>query len=168
MKASISLRRYSGCDEVGALGEQPLEPLLVGRQAEEPVLLGDPLERHVGWFGHSAVSPSRTMSRLGTETLRRAVPALVRAHVQVAVGVGAADHLLRGQDVVGVGGANEPVGRDEQLGLGLLEQRRPSRRRTAGGSLPSSAARPGDIERVLVGAGQEARVVADSCGASGR
>ena len=44
------------------------------------------------------------------EALVRAVPALVRAEVDVAVGVRPADHLLGGADVVGVGRPDEPVG----------------------------------------------------------
>ena len=96
----------------------------------------------------------------GAEALVRAVPALVRAEVDVAVRVRPADHLVRRPDVVGVGRPDEPVGRDRQRRLGRLEQ---------GDLLVDELARRatlvdgglGDVDRVLVGPGQEARVVAE-------
>ena len=45
MNPSISLRRKSGWTKSGMLLEVPLEPFLVGRQPEEPVVLGEPLQR---------------------------------------------------------------------------------------------------------------------------
>ena len=105
------------------LGEVALEPLLVGRQAEEPVALGQPLERDV-----RVVRADRAAGRLQdvgrvAEALVRAVPALVRAEVDVAVRVGPADHLLGRPDVVGIGRPDEPVGADREGVLGGLEQR---------------------------------------------
>ena len=148
-----------GLDEAGVrlvVGEQPL---LVRRQAEEPVALGQPLERHARVVG--ALHPGRGLVEVGRglEPLRRAVPALVRAEVDVAVVVRPADHLLGRPVVVRIGGPDEPVGADQQRVLGRLEQldllvdevaRRPAE--GLGGL--------GDVDAVLVGAGQEPRVVA--------
>ena len=141
------------------IGEMALEALLVGRQAEEPVALGQPLERHVGMV--RADDAPRRLDHVGggPEALVRAVPALVRAEVDVAVGVGPADHLLGGPDMVGIGRPDEPVGRDREGRLG-----RPEQRDLLVDELARRAAlvdrRLGDVDRVLVGAGQEARVVA--------
>ena len=94
------------------------------------------------------------------EALVRAVPAFVRAEVDVAVRVRAADHLLGRPDVVRVGRPDEPVGRDRERVLGRLEEldllvdELARRSALVDGGL-------GDVDRVLVGAGQEARVVAD-------
>ena len=142
------------------VGEVAFESLLVGRQPEEPVPLGQPLERDVGMV--RADRPARRLDDVGrvAEALVRAVPALVRPEVDVAGRVRAADHLLRGADVVGVGRPDEPVGGDRQRGLGHLEQldllvhelaRRPA--------LVDGGLR--DVDRVLVRPGQEPRVVAD-------
>ena len=142
------------------VGEMALEALLVGRQPEEPVALGQPLERDVGMV--RADGAARRLEDVGrvAEALVRAVPALVRAEVDVALRMRATDHLLRGPDVVRVGRADEPVRRDRQGVLGRLEQ---------GDLLVDELARRagfvdgglGDVDRVLVGAGQEPRVVAE-------
>ena len=123
MKPEHLVAPVVGLDEVGVVGEVALEPLLVGRQAEEPVLLGQPLERDVGVV--RADRAARRLQDVGrvAEALVRAVPALVRAEVDVAVGVGPADHLLGGPDVVRVGRPDEPVGRDPEGVLGGVEQR---------------------------------------------
>ena len=129
-----------GLDELGVIGVVALEPLLVRRQAEEPVLLGQPLEGHVGVV--RADRPARRLDHLGggPKALVRAVPALVRAEVEVAVGVGPADHLLGRPDVVRVGRPDEPVGGDEEsVSARLNSSTVPST--NARGVVPSSAAR---------------------------
>ena len=113
-----------------------------------------------GWFGQMDAARRLDQVARVAEALVRAVPALVRAEVDVAVGVGPADHLLGGADVVGVGRPDEPVGRDAEGVLGRPEQRDhlvdelARRAALVDGGL-------GDVDRVLVGAGQEARVVAE-------
>jgi len=104
------------------LGVVALEPLLVGREAEEPVALGEPLERYVGMV--RAVGPVRVLHEvvLGDEALAGAVPPFVVAHIEVAVDIGAADHLVHGRDMVGVGRAEEPVWSDPERVLGFLEE----------------------------------------------
>ena len=103
------------------VGEVPLEALLVGRQPEEPVLLGQPLERDLGMV--RADRAARRLLDVGrvAEALVGAVPALVRAEVDVAVGVRAPDHLLGGPDVVRIGRPDEPVRADGEGVLGDLE-----------------------------------------------
>ena len=137
----------------------PLEALLVGRQPEEPVPLGQPLERHVG-----VVRADHAARRLddvgrGAEALVRAVPALVRPEIDVTAGMGAADHLLGRPDVVRIGRPDEPVRRDRQRILGRLEHGD-----LLGQEVERRASlvdrRLGDVDRVLVRPGQEARVVA--------
>ena len=148
-----------GLDEVRPLGEEPLEPLLVGREAEEPVLLGDPLERDGGMVRAAQRVSIADQVALVLEPLRRAVPALVRADVDVAIAIGPADHLARRLEVVGVGRADEAIGRDQELRLGFLEDCRDlvdERLRV----LALLGGPVSDVERMLVGAGQESRVVA--------
>ena len=93
------------------------------------------------------------------EPLIGAVPAFVAADVDVSCGERAANHLLRGEGVVGIGGADEPVRANQQLRLARLEE----------GNLgvdeglwahPLLCGAGGDVDRVLVGAGQEADLVA--------
>ena len=147
-------------DEVGVVGEMALEALLVGRQPEEPVLLGQPLERDLGVV--RADRPARRLLDVGrvAEALVRAVPALVRPEIDVAVGVGPPDHLLGRPDVVRIGRPDEAVRRDGQGVLGhpeeadLLVDERARRAALVERAL-------GDVDGVLVGAGQEPRVVAD-------
>ena len=83
-----------GLDELGMLLVPALQALLVSREPEEPVLLGQPLERDLGVI--RADRPGGGLDDVGRvpEALVGAVPALVRADVDVAVGVGPADHLL--------------------------------------------------------------------------
>ena len=100
-----------GLDEVRVLLEVALEALLVRRQAEEPVLLGQPLERDVGMVRADRAAGGLDDLGRAPEALVRAVPALVRAEVDVAVRVRPADHLLGGPDVVGIGRPDEPVRR---------------------------------------------------------
>ena len=131
-----------GLDEVGMVGEVALEALLVGRQAEEPVPLGQPLERDLGMV--RADRPAGGLLDVGgvPEALVRAVPALVRAEVDVAVRVGPADHLLGGPDVVRVGRPDEPVRRDRRGRPRRRGSSRPSRRRTRAAVAPRPR-RPG-------------------------
>ena len=135
-----------GLHEVGVLLEVALEPLLVGRQAEEPVALGQPLERHVGVVGAAAAVRRLEQVRRRLEALVRAVPALVRAEVDVAVRVRPADHLLGRPVVVGVGGPDEPVGADAAARPRPPGTARPSRRRSRAASVPSASARLRDVD----------------------
>ena len=135
------------------------QAVLVRRQAEEPVPFREPLELDVGVVGalHAVRRLEQVRDRL--EALVGAVPALVGAEVDVAVGIRAAHHLLGREVVVGVGRADEPVGADEQRVLGRPEQRdllvdELARRSSFG------LGRLGDVHGVLVRAGQEPRVVA--------
>ena len=80
-----------GQHEVGTLGEQPLERLLEGRQAEEPVLLL--LARQLDLVDRAAVAVEDLVLDLEVGAAR-AVPALVEALVRVAVVVDALEHLL--------------------------------------------------------------------------
>ena len=140
------------------IGEVLLEALLIGRQTEEPILLGQPLERDV-WMVR-ADRAARGLDDVGrvAEPLIRAVPALVRARIDVAVRECASHHLVGRSDVVRIGRPDEAVGRDTEGALGLLEQ---------GDLLVDELARGstlvdgglGDVDRVLVGAGQEPRVI---------
>ena len=127
-------------DEVRMVGVVALQAILVGRQPEEPVPLGQPLERDLGVV--RADRPAGGLLDVGgvAEPLVRAVPALVRAEVDVAVGVRPPDELLGGQDVVGIGRPDEPVRADREGILGRLEVARPSRRRSPAGDRPSSIA----------------------------
>src|SRR5258705_1594711 len=109
-----------------------------------------------------ADDPARRLEdvRGAAEALVRTVPALVRAEVDVAVGVGPTDHLLRRADVIGVGRPDEPVGGDRQGLVGrvehddLLVDELARRAALVDGGL-------GDVDRVLVGHGQEPRVVGE-------
>ena len=110
-------------DELGVLREMALEALLVGRQPEEPVLLGQPLERDLGVV--RADRPARRLDDVGRipEALVRAVPALVCAEVDVAIGIRSSDHLLRCRDMVRVRRPDEPVGGDPERALGGVKER---------------------------------------------
>ncbi len=145
---------------VGHVGVVPLQALLVRRQAEEPVVLGQPLQLDVGVVGAVHARPVLEQVAAVAEALVGAVPAFVLAQVDVAVRVGAPDHLVHGIGVVRVRGADEAVGADAERVLGGSEERHhlideglrlQALRRGSGG----------DVDRVLVGAGQEARVVAE-------
>ncbi len=105
--------------------------------------------------------PARRLDHVGgvAEALVRAVPALVRAEIDVAVRVGAPDHLLRRPDVVGVGRADEPIGADEEGVLGGLEVLDLLVDELARGA-PLVDRALGDVDRMLVGARQEPRLVA--------
>ena len=148
-----------GLDPVGMLGVVALERRLVLREAEEPVALGQPLQRDGGVV--RAVGAGRVLDELalGDEPLVRAVPALVRAEVEVALGVGPPDELVDGPLVVRIGRPDEPVGRDAERVLGRPEQL--DHLVDEGlGRLALLLGRHRDVHRVLVGAGEEARVVA--------
>ena len=145
-----------GRHEVRVLLEPALEALLVGREPEEPVPLGQPLERDV-----RVVRTDRAESRLDdvggvAEPLVGTVPALVHAEVDVAAGVRPADHLLGRAEMVRVRGPDEAVGGDCEGPLGgseardLLVHEVPRRALLLG--------RPHrDVDAVLVRAGQETR-----------
>ena len=92
------------------------------------------------------------------EPFVRAVPALVAANVDVARSKGSAHHLLRSEGVVRVGSTNESVGANQQLRLARLEE---GDLRVDEGlwAHPLLCGAGGDVDRVLVGAGQEADLV---------
>ena len=135
------------------------EALLVGGQAKEPVLLGQPLERHVGVV--RAAPPAGGLEEIAgrLEPLVRAVPAFIGPEVDVAVGMCPADHLLGRAHVIRIGRSDEPIGGDPKRRLGRCEQvdlfvdeglrRHPLLSRSLG-----------DVDRVFVRPGQEPRVVA--------
>jgi len=146
-------------DEVGVVGEVALEPLLVGRQPEEPVLLGQPLERDVGVV--RADRPARRVQDVGRveEPLVRAIPALVRPGIDVTRGIRAANHLLGRHDVIRVRRPDEAIRADPESVLGRLE---------IGDLLVDELPRCapgvdrclGDVDRMLVRAREEPGVVA--------
>ena len=142
------------------VGEMTLEPILVGGQPEEPVPLGQPLERDI-----RMVRADRTTRGLldicgVAESLVRAIPAFVRAEIDIAVRMRATDHLLGGPDMVGVGRPDEAVRGDPEGRFGRLEQRDLLVHEIAGRAALVHG-RLGDVDRVLVRAGEEPRVVAD-------
>ena len=148
-----------GLDPVRVRLEMREQPVPVGRQPEEPVPLGQPLELDVRVV--RAAHPVRRLVQVGRrlEALVRAVPALVLAEVDVTVRIRAADHLLRGAAVVGIGRPDEPIGRDEELVLRVGEQLDHAideRLRVLAELLRALR----DVDRVLVRTGQEARVIA--------
>ena len=122
MKPEHLVAAVLGLHPVGVLGVVALEALLVGREAEEPVALGQPLQGDVGVV--RAVEAGRILDEVAgvAEALVRAVPALVRAEIDVAVGVGAADHLVDRRHVVGVGRPDEAVGAMPERVLRRQEQ----------------------------------------------
>ena len=130
MKPSISLRRYSGWTKSGCVREVraravPGRPT-GGRTSSSRSATG---AARRGGSGRSSAAVS-DVGRVA-EALVRAVPALVRAEIDVAVGVGPADHLLGRADVVRVGRPDEPVGGDASASSATLNSR-PSRRRSRG------------------------------------
>ena len=146
-------------DEVRVLREVRLEALLVSGQPKEPVLLGQPLEGDVRVI--RADRAARRLVDIGrvAEALVRAVPALIGTEIDVAVGVGPADHLLGGPDVVGIGRPDEAIRTDGQSVLSRLE--------VADLLVDERLRRPtfvqralGDVDRVLICPGQEARLIA--------
>ncbi len=137
------------------LGVQALERLLEGRQAEEVVLLRFPAQLDL--VDRAAVAVENLVLHLEVGAAR-AVPALVQALVDVAVVVGALQHLLDLALVLLIGGADEEVVGDAELGHQRLETLG-----VAVGELlrlePLGMGGVGDRFAVLVGAGQEEDVL---------
>ena len=99
------------------LGVQPLEPLLVGGEPEEVVVLLQPLRLEGRMVRAAAVDELL----IGLELVAAgAVPAGVDALVDVAGRLGAAHHLDRGHRVVRIGGADEPIEADAEALEGRL------------------------------------------------
>ena len=161
-----SLRRVSG--KTNGFPSTPFvveleEAVAVLREAEEDVLLLLQLERRAV---HRALAVDEVL--LGVERLAgRAVPALVRGRVEVARRVDAPDDLLDARAVPRLGRPDEVVVRDPEL---LPEV--PKRRRVAVGDDDRRDAfllrDLLDVLAVLVGAGQEAHVLARAGGSSAR
>ena len=136
-----------------------LEALLVGAELKEPVALGEPLQRDP-WMVRADRLVALLRHIVGVaEPFVGAVPALVTADVDVAGGKGSSHHLLCGEGVVRVGGANEPVGTNQQLRLARLEE---GDLRVDEGlwAHPLLCGAGGDVDRVLVGTREEADLVA--------
>ena len=168
MKPSISLRRYVGLDELGVVEEVLLEPLLVGRQPEEPVLLGQPLERDVG-----VVRADRAAGRLLDVGARCGSPRSGSTSPRTSRGRCRRSRCARRTISWAARTWSGSVVRMNRSGLIPSASSAALNRATFSstkslGALPSSAARMGDVDRVLVGAGQEARRRRPSSGASGR
>ena len=146
-------------DPVRMLVVMTEQPLRIGRQAEEPVALRQPLQldaRVVGAMDAGGVLDQVT-KRL--EAFVRAVPALVRPEVDVTICIRAADHLLRSAAVIGIRRPDETIGGDGERGFGRLEQLDHLVDELARVAAQLLGAH-GDVDRVLVGAGQEPGVVA--------
>ena len=155
MKASASLRRKSGCDEARPLLVQLLEPLLEGREREEPVPLL--LPRQFDLVDRAAVAVLDL--GLGLEVgAARAIPALVGALVDVPVVVDPLHDLLDLLHVPLVCGPDEEVVGRVHFRRQLLEARR-----VAVAELPGldslALGLLGDGLPVLVGAGEEEDVL---------
>ena len=145
-----------GRDQVGALGVQPLERLLEGRQPEEPVVLLLALE--LDQVDRAAVAVLEL--GVGLEVgAAGAVPALVGALVDVAVVVDPLDHLgdlrLCSGSVVRMKKSLVALSRAASS-LNRTAFRSPSSR----GVMPELLGRLGDRLAVLVGAGEEEHVLA--------
>ena len=137
------------------MGVVPVEQaLLVTAELEEVVLLLDELDRSVV----DGAVPVHQVA-LGVVGLAgNAVEPLVRAELDVAVVVDLLQPLLRRDVVARLGGADEVVVGDAELGPRALE----ALARLVGHLLGRKAAllgRPLDLQAVLVGAGEEVGVV---------
>ena len=141
--------------EVGPLVVEREEPILVGREAKEVVLLLDPLGRNIV---HGALAVDEL--RLGLELLAAdAVEPRVDALVDVAVVVEPLQEVLDECLVLFVGRANEEI----ELRVDPPRQLLPVLDDPIGVLLWLEAllfGHAGDLGRMLVGAGQEERVVA--------
>ena len=150
--------------EARVLGVQALERLLVSAQPEEVVLLLQPLQLE----GRVIRAVAVDQLRLGLElVVAWAIPAGVRALVDVASRLRAADHLEGCLDMVGIRGADEAVVADLEAVeggppvRGPLVHERPRIR-------PVLTRERLDLRRVLVHAGQEARFVAEQALVTGQ
>ncbi len=146
----------AGRYELRALRIQPFELLLEGGELEEVVLL--PLARQLDVMDRAAVALVDFVVGLEVGALG-AVPALVGAHVDVAVVAHLGEDVLHDRHVLRIGGADEEVvggldpGRErlETLGVAIRELLRLDAERVGG---------VGDRLAVLVGAGQEEHLLA--------
>ena len=133
------------------------------RQAKEPVLLGQPLDRLAVDLAQRRVAARGVLDEVVVVVVGlagHAVPALVGARVDVAVVVDPLHEGLDGVDLSGLGGADEVVEADLQqvpglavavgVQLGVL-----------GGRAASCFGRPRHLLAVLIGAGEEEHLVAD-------
>ena len=68
------------------LRQPGLKSLLVGAQSEEPVALLEPLQRHAGMIRADALAPLFHHVAFSAESFVGAVPALIRAEIDVASG----------------------------------------------------------------------------------
>ncbi len=141
--------------EVGPLVIELEQPVLVGGEAEEVVLLFDPL-------GLDAVLRALAVDELGLRLERLAadaVEALVRVLVDVAVVVDPLEEVLDERLVALVARADEEVGvRIQTVQEARASARRSGRRTPLAEPLLLGDAR--DLGGVLVGAGEEERLVA--------
>ncbi len=146
-----------GPDEAG-VGVVPVEQrLLEPRELEEVVVLLHVLDRPVVDGAQRAVD--QLVDRV-VGLARHAVQALVRPELDVAVVVDPLQDLLHRGVVAGLAGADEVVVRDVEQLPGVAE----ALGRAVGPLERGDAVglgRPLDLEAVLVGAGEEERVVAE-------
>ncbi len=145
-----------GAHEAGMGGVPVEQRLLEAGELEEVVLLLHVLDRPVV---DGAQRPVDQVVDRVVGLARHAVQALVRAELDVAVVVDPLQDLLHGGVVAGLAGADEVVVRDVEQLPGVAE--------ALGGAVgplerrdPVGLGRPLDLQAVLVGAGEEERVVA--------
>ena len=158
-KLTISLRRVSGPTKSRFDLVKAEEPVLVGRQPEEIAFLLDPLDRGAGRRTEAPVVLFRKLALVVIGLVTDRVPSGVLRQVNVAIRLHATPQLLRRDEVIRIGRANEAVeGAVEPLAH-LAELRRHlvdkgfGRLALAGRGLL-------DLQPVLVGAGQEEHVIA--------
>jgi hypothetical protein len=135
------------------------EPFLVGREAQEPVVLREPLKLDGRMVRAAPALRGFVHVRRSLEALGGAIPALVVTDVDVAFGVGPADHFLRGENVVRIARPDEAVGADEEGVLRRLVERDVFVDEFLG-RLAELSGPLGDVHGVLVDAGQESRPIA--------
>ena len=149
-----------GADEVGLRLVEGQQPVLIGREAKEEVLLLHPGHRRAGDLGDRCAIGAGLEFVLGVVGLvAHRVPAGVLRQVEVAVRLHPAPQLLRGSVMRGLGGADEVVLAAIQRLCHGAEARRHLVHEFAG-----RHAGPGrrllNLDAVLVGAGGEQHVVA--------
>ena len=158
MIPSASLRREAGEDGVLGMFLVPLEQgLFEAGELEEPVLLGEPLDRPL--VQRAQVAAYEVGLRV-VRLARNAVPALVKTLMHVPVVVDRLHEALHGLDVAGLGRADEVVVGDLEASPGLeVTAAHLVDPLDRGHALVLSG--PGHLQAMLVGPGEEPGVVAD-------
>ena len=140
-------------------GEVVDQTIAIGRQTEEPVPLSQPLELDVRMVGAAEALGGLEQVGRRLEALVRAIPALVRAEVDVPVRVRAPDDLLGRPVVIRVGRPDEARELDVQTFIHLLEPRCVAIGEF-GWRQPLALRGLDHLQTVLVGAGQEEHILA--------